>query len=215
MTEAEWLGCDHPKWMLAYLKGKASDRKFRLFACACWRRHWHLLSETEREAVRTGERFADGLAADTDVGTARLAALGVAAGWGPTAGRLASFLAEYRVVNPRGWTPFASDWPIRGRAEHRPAVEEERRGPCRLLHEVFGNPWRPVVIDPVWIAANGGAAVKVAALVYEERRFDDLPILADALLDAGCDDVRILEHCRAETEHVRGCWVVDAVLGNQ
>ena len=50
--------------------------------------------------------------------------------------------------------------------------------------------------------------------MYEARDFGAMPILADALQDAGCEDAAILDHCRdANGVHVRGCWVVDLVLG--
>ena len=64
-----------------------------------------------------------------------------------------------------------------------------------------------------WLAGNNGAAEPVAATIYDDRAFDRLPILADALEDAGCDDHDILAHCRGPGPHVRGCWVVDLVLG--
>ena len=84
---------------------------------------------------------------------------------------------------------------------------------ARLLRDVFGNPFRPTTLDPAGLAGNDGCAAKVAQAIYEERRFADLPVLADAMEEAGCADQRILGHCRSGAEHVRGCWVVDAVLG--
>ena len=70
-----------------------------------------------------------------------------------------------------------------------------------------------VTISPAWLAWNDGTVIKIAQAVYDERAFDRLPILADALEDAGCDDADILRHCREPGEHVRGCWVVDLLLG--
>jgi len=77
-----------------------------------------------------------------------------------------------------------------------------------------GNPFRPAPhIDPAWLAGNGGTVPKLARAIYDERAFDRLPVLADALEDAGCTDADILTHCRSGGEHVRGCWVVDLLLG--
>jgi hypothetical protein len=82
----------------------------------------------------------------------------------------------------------------------------------RLLHDVFGPlPFREVAVDPRWLTAD---VVALARSAYDEKAFDRLPILADALQDAGCDNDEMLKHCRAENlEHVRGCWVVDLLLG--
>jgi hypothetical protein len=86
----------------------------------------------------------------------------------------------------------------------------ERAAAVRLLREVFGNPFRPVAFDPSWRTST---AVELARQMYESRGFDRMPILADALEDAGCDDPQVLAHCRGDGPHVRGCWVVDLVLG--
>jgi hypothetical protein len=85
-----------------------------------------------------------------------------------------------------------------------------------LLRCIFGPlPFRPVVIDPSWLTWNGGTIPKLAEAIYDERRFGDLPILADALEEAGCTDADTLAHCRSGGEHVRGCWVVDLLLGRE
>jgi hypothetical protein len=80
----------------------------------------------------------------------------------------------------------------------------------RSLHEVYGNPFRPVTTDPSWLTP---AVTALARGMYESRDFSAMPILADALQDAGCDNDDILNHCRGPGPHVRGCWVVDLVLG--
>ncbi len=80
-----------------------------------------------------------------------------------------------------------------------------------LLHDIFGNPFRPVAFDPRWQTST---AVGLARTMYDARDFGAMPILADALQDAGCEDDAILNHCRDPQQvHVRGCWVVDLVLG--
>jgi hypothetical protein len=81
---------------------------------------------------------------------------------------------------------------------------------ARLVRDIFGNPFRPVIVDPRWLTST---VVSLARTIYEDRAFDRLPILADALEEAGCDDADLLAHCRGDGPHVRGCWVVDLVLG--
>ncbi len=88
--------------------------------------------------------------------------------------------------------------------------EEGRHRLCALLRDIFGNPFRPVAFAPEW---RTDTAVALARTMYESREFGAMPILADALQDAGCDNPNILSHCRdAAQVHVRGCWVVDLVL---
>jgi hypothetical protein len=93
-----------------------------------------------------------------------------------------------------------------------------------LLRDLFGpSPFREVRLDPTWLAWQGSIVVQLARAAYDNR---DLPIggtldgarlavLADALEEAGCTDSDILEHCRRRAEHVRGCWVLDALLGKE
>ena len=85
-----------------------------------------------------------------------------------------------------------------------------------LFHDLSGpRLFRPLPLDPRWLAWNDGAVRKMAQVIYDDRAFDRLPILADALEDAGCDNAAILSHCRGPGEHVRGCWVVDLLLGKE
>ncbi|HTU90894.1 MAG TPA: hypothetical protein VMF69_12525 [Gemmataceae bacterium] len=97
------------------------------------------------------------------------------------------------------------------------AIELIRRLPALdavdLLREIFGNPFRSTGIDPRWLDWKDDIIPKMARVIYRKRCFRNLPILADALEDAGCRDPAILMHCRAPVDHARGCWVVDAVLG--
>ncbi|MBP3957104.1 hypothetical protein J8F10_17705 [Gemmata sp. G18] len=79
-----------------------------------------------------------------------------------------------------------------------------------VARDVLGNPFRSVAVDPSWLTTN---VLTLAAQVYASRDFSAMPILADALQDAGCNSAEILDHCRAPGPHVRGCWVVDLLLG--
>jgi hypothetical protein len=91
------------------------------------------------------------------------------------------------------------------------AAEELAAQPLpAFLRDTFGNPFRPVTLDPAWLTST---VLQLATGIYADRAFDRLPILADALQDAGCESADILAHCRGPGPHVRGCWVVDRVLG--
>jgi len=81
-----------------------------------------------------------------------------------------------------------------------------------IVRDIFGNPLRPAVIESTWLTSS---VTSLAHAIYDERAFEHMPILADALEDAGCTDATILEHCRSGGEHVRGCWVVDLLLGRE
>jgi hypothetical protein len=88
------------------------------------------------------------------------------------------------------------------------ASESERM--VTLLHETIGNPFRPVTLNPIWISP---IVLALATGIDKEGTFDRMPILADALQDSGCDNHEILNHCRQPSEHVRGCWALDLLLG--
>lgn len=84
-----------------------------------------------------------------------------------------------------------------------------------LVHDVFGNPFCPPALDPSWLQWRRRTVPRMACVIYRKRCFRNLPTLADALEEAGCRDAAILTHCRAPLEHVRGCWVVDLLLGKE
>ena len=81
-----------------------------------------------------------------------------------------------------------------------------------LLRDIFGSPFRPIVADPAWLTPT---AVAIATAIYADRAFERMPILADALEEAGCTNEDVLLHCRSDGQHVRGCWVVDLLLGKE
>jgi hypothetical protein len=96
-----------------------------------------------------------------------------------------------------------------------PGAREEPEEACQadLLRDLFGEHTAPPHLRPEWLRWNDGCVVKMARSIYAEGRFSDLPILADALEDAGCDDPRVLEHCRRPRLHTRGCWLLDGLMG--
>jgi hypothetical protein len=145
MTEEEWLECADPAAMLEFLRGKASERKLRLFAGAC----------------------------------------------------------RIRPSLPRDFW-----WGEKGTAE--------AAGQAVLLRELFGNPFRPSPPLPHSVLGwNDGTVRRIAVGIYEDHAFDRLPVLADALLDAGCDEEELIRHFRSAGPHVRGCWALDRILGKE
>lgn len=238
VTEEEWLKCTDPAPMLGFLRGKASERKLRLFACACCRRVWALLTEENRHAVLVAERAADSLVSADELKTARryatrpaTDALAKRIGSFPGAGKAAAALVgsdAYNRVYAAYGEPWRKDAPqqaarelgLSAQAAHDPRdayLEAEAREVAEqaaLVRDVFANPFRTMLaFDPTWLTWNEGTLRKLAEAIYDERAFDLLPILADAVEEAGCTDQDVLNHCRSGGEHVRGCWVIDGILG--
>jgi hypothetical protein len=112
-----------------------------------------------------------------------------------------------------GWNHDYLNIRLRTGPTAQAATCEHLKFQTQALRDLVGNPFRPVSISPSWLAWNDGAVRKMAQAIYDARTFDRLPLLADALEDAGCTDGDILSHCRTPGEHVRGCWVVDLLLG--
>ena len=101
---------------------------------------------------------------------------------------------------------------IPGTAAYRNGLKLTKQYQPPLIRDVIGNPYHPVTFSPAW---RTDTAVSLATQMYDARDFSAMPILADALQDAGCDSDDLLNHCRGEGPHVRGCWVVDLVLGKE
>jgi hypothetical protein len=207
VAPGEWDHCRDPQPMLAWLRadGRAGARKLRLFACACcWRLGPLLGTERRRRPIEAAERFADGLAS---LGEMEAAAhpVPVAVDWvtNRDAGRAAVMAARAAVsalaAQPRdsclGGTPA-----------------DERAAQAALVRCLFGSAPLPGMIPAPVLAWGSGAAVQLAESIYEGRRFEDLPVLADFLEKGGLTDPAILAHCRDAGPHTRGCWVLDAIL---
>jgi hypothetical protein len=86
----------------------------------------------------------------------------------------------------------------------------EEQAQCAILRDMFPKPFGSVTFSPCW---RTDVVLALASQMYESRDFSAMPILADALQDAGCENEDILNHCRSEGVHVRGCWVIDLSLG--
>ena len=94
-----------------------------------------------------------------------------------------------------------------------PRALAERDALPELFREIVPNPFRPSIIEPSIAHARNGQVLRMAQTIYSERRFDDMPLLANVLEEVGCNDVHVLNHCRGRTQHARGCWVLDKLLG--
>lgn len=226
MTEAEWLTGADPEPMLRFLKGKVSDRKLRLFAVACCRHIGHLIrDERSRAAVEMSEHYADGLVDQEALQAAHAAAAaaeekafaamffedGEERDEGP-AREAAALVAQqpllaFRVASE---AQAACVWTARRTLEQMQAAKvKEKKFQCELLRDIFGNPFRPVTVDAVWLTSE---VRTLARHIYHDRDFRRMPELAEALQAANCNESYILEHCLQEIEHVRGCYVLDLLL---
>jgi hypothetical protein len=242
MTEAEWLtGTDprpllghigrrlhaeervagrraQPRALLRHYPRKGRNRKLRLFAVACCRRAWERIpDETCRRAVEVAERFADGQASpqerrEVERAVARLCDPRVIDYRYLAYHVIAGLRYSYHMARSAA---EVANWVVTGRpGSAGPEALAEYAAQCGLLREVFGNPFRPVAINPACLTWNGGTIPKLAQAAYDQRAFERLPVLADALEEAGCTDPDLLGHCRRPaTEHVRGCWALDFLLG--
>jgi hypothetical protein len=216
-----------------------SERKSRLFAVACCRSILHLMPTDEaRDCVLAAELYADGaISADQLSGAVDASMRSYERDWRQRrAARVphAGFRYERVVQDAIGRVhrqesarasvirASAEAWAFYAMAEADEEYTEERYHSLRnaeharqadMLRDIVGNPWSPSAVDPAWLAWNDRCAERLARYVYDERAFDRLPILHDLLLDAGCDDEAMLAHCREAKDHVRGCWVVDLLLG--
>jgi hypothetical protein len=217
MTEGEWLACTEPLPMLEFLRGKVSDRKLRLFACASCRNIWECLPAPEcRAALELTERYADGWATNDELQCVATAVIANLEGWAAidrhmveatahaTAGRafetsaaVVAFFEEYASLSTADGEDLAQK------------VAEARQNASRfqatLLRHVFNNPFRPYGAPRPWLAA----AASLAEAVY--NGVDAGFALHEALLESGFPD--LAAHFMEEQWHPKGCWVVDLILG--
>jgi hypothetical protein len=242
VTEAEWLACTDPRPMLEFLGDQAWDRKRRLFALACCRRIWHVIPHECARREQSPEPFYKALEAverDADdretkgeagkhslpAGSFALNAFGAACEpetslvlWDQPLRTVSTWASA--AVAPDTETVLVPWWVGRfPTGPAGPAQLAEQAAHCRLLRDIFGNPFRPAALSPAWRAPT---VVALAQAAYDNRTLPAgaldtarLTVLADALEEAGCNNADIGSHLRGPGPHVRGCWVVDLVLGKQ
>jgi hypothetical protein len=186
MDEAEWLTCrEVDKLLLGLAALNATERKSLLFVVA---------------ATRSYEDPEDDLLLERLEGYADKSV---------TRDELSITYRHYKNGRAFRRVPFDQFQIQNAIYLFTPSTAEQERG-CRLVHDIFGNPFRPVTFDADWRTSTAAA---LAQHMYDSRDFSAMPILADALQDAGCENAEVLDHCRGPGPHVRGCWVVDLVLG--
>jgi len=236
MTEKEWLNQNSIEHLLGFVRQMASRRKLRLFAVACIRNLLDLpFDQASRIALEIAEKYADGRAtlgalrllhissenakldalldASTRLDTLAVRILRVAQAITreefdersaiATLDALANVL-KLSAIPYKLWGTAAGD-----EAALIP-VECERSKQLHFFRDIFGNPFRPVSINPFWMTPTIKA---LAQFVYDDRAFNQMPLLAAELEKAWCKNEEILGHCRGPGPHVRGCWALDLVLG--
>jgi hypothetical protein len=240
MTEPEWFACKMPEPMLSVVAH--ATRKLRLFALACCARIDHLITDPRsRAALEFAARHVE-TPVNRQKGRTRIEKAGRAA-WRERYDEMFNFTDErnsaclvrscaanaaVQTLNVRppfaasyssSFACFAVAWGAMYDAKKSSlgtTLPDELKAPeyelqVHLLRDVFGNPFRPVAPDPAWLTPD---VVALARGIYAEQAFDRMPILADALQDAGCANDEVLKHCRdTSLKHVRGCWPVDLLSG--
>jgi hypothetical protein len=241
VTEADWLACSDPLVMTRFLRQQSAalidqvpperqeemrrhllacvaSRKFGLFACACCRALWPvLMDERSRRAVELTERCLDGEPDDEEWGPAREAANAAWNAIRTPAGEADRATTQVRkaaaVVLRAAWgdvegvveeSATVASWA--SLAENPAAARADQ---VSILRDLIGNPFRPIPFDKSWLTST---VVSLARTIYDARSFELLPVLGDALMDAGCANNEVLEHCRGPNNHVRGCWLLDLLL---
>jgi hypothetical protein len=219
MTEQEWLNCTDSAPMLEFLKGKGSERKVRLFVVALARSLWEKIDRQDmRQAIKMAESFADGQATAEQLDQHKGAMFDYATG-GTRDQR--EWLSKTKENQSIFWLVVATTYSGQGLGNivgtgswHHGRILTEQHQP-QYVRELFGNPFRLITINPNWLVWNDRTVPRIAQAIYDERAFDRMPVLGDALEDAGCQNADILNHCRSDGPHVKGCWVLDLLLSRE
>lgn len=240
MNEREWLDGEKTGTLIAHAKKVGSERKLRLFALACCRRIEHLLVDKRSVAALAAlENYIEGKCTSAELehhcleskqavdaieaplrdehGVVRTNAQSMAAcavKWAVNS----NITPQSAISSVALWSSGSVTSVIYDRiqvriAEFVAAERAETLVQCQLIRDICGNPFRRPKIDSTCLEWRDGTIIKLAQTIYLDQVFDELPILADALEEAGCTDADVMSHCRGPRPHVRGCWVVDLILG--
>ena len=209
MTQQEWLASKDPMAMMDHLKiqfHQPSDRKLRLFACACCRLTQSMHYPRAQAVVKVAEE-----ASEEPKITRSLHR------------RLSEARQSIDAIRGWFWCVTCLDiavglrqtlyWECTERGDYGDAGGTDRSQIANLARDIFGNPFHPVILNPSWLIWHSGLLVSMARRMYDSRDFSDIPVLADALEEAGCTNPDVLSHCRQQGAiHVRGCWLIDLLL---
>ncbi len=222
MTEAEWLTPGDLSEHVKFLWAQKRTRKLRLFGVGCCRplEPW-MYDPVMQEALLCAERLADGNLSDSTMVKWRQKVQRAEDARKPATNEQDAtrqrtvYWTVRSVCHDNRFSCYADSWTTLVRDREVFGEEFVRRGTAfahATLLEVFGNPFRRLTFPQEWLTST---VVALASQMYKSRDFSPMPILADALQDVGCDNDDILTHCRGSGPHVRGCWVVDLVLGKE
>ena len=233
MTESGWLTATDPWAVQQFLAEQTGsrDRKWRLFAAACCR---HVLDHGDHsldDLIPVIEGFADGRIDEAEFVRRREAAIRATRRppdgpaecvWSAICGESAHAYnrngyshAVYvcdsaaQAVVPESLQDATSQEELERHPDAKGYLEE-RRYQADWIRDIFGNPFRPITAGSEWLTPT---VVSLAEAIYRDRAFDRLPVLADAIEEAGCDNADLLAHCRGDGPHALGCWAVDLLLG--
>jgi hypothetical protein len=233
MGESQWITCPEPEPMLDFLQGNITQRKLRLLACAACRYVWNQLADKRcQRAVEVAEHYADGQESNKELEKAYHEACDAIGNQNEAGQDAASAAAVVHnaCYSEGGWMntkkaltcaaavavqQAARDAGAEGIAAPNSEDQIKRReneNMAHLIREIVGNPFQPVSFDPQWLTTP---IRFLAQTIYDDFAFDRLPELAASLQSVGCDCEAILEHCRDQKPHYRGCWVLDLVLGKR
>jgi hypothetical protein len=226
MTEEEWSSACEPVRMLEFVRRNSSKRKLRLLVCGWARRYCQIFVEgTQYEHWRRVKPIVDEechkiitIVETDDQGIHSKACKQMNSEMEHAPLGLMWDINATIETDFGHWLNRLPILPLNKRQQALLDVNRlrelafEQDFQHRLLRDIFGNPFRPVTILPEWRTST---VLTLATGIYDERAFDRMPILADALGDAGCDNEEILQHCRRPGPHTRGCFAVDLILGKE